>query len=66
MPENQDEGRAKYCDGVFEATDRIDVGKIARDAADEEISATVIESVFWSDAGIRASQNSGKRILSES
>jgi hypothetical protein len=66
VPENQDEGCAKHCDGVFEAGDRIVIGEIAGHAADKDVPATDIESVFWSYTRVCASQNSGERILSKS
>ena len=66
VAENHDEGQAQYSDGVFEAGDRMDVCEIARYAADKDVSATTVESVFWSDPRICTSQNPGKRILPES
>src|SRR6202035_2405577 len=66
VTENQDQGRTEDSDGVFEAGDRMDVCEIARYAAHKDVSATAVESVFWSDPRICTSQNPGKRILPES
>ena len=66
VSQNEDEGCAKHCDGVFEAGDRIVIGEIAGNAADKEVSSADVESVFWSYTRICASQNSGERILSKS
>ena len=63
VAEHQNERRVEHRDRIFQARDRVVIGEIAGDAADEQVAAAAVEGVFGRDAGIRAAQDAGIGIL---
>src|ERR1700681_392817 len=58
-----DEWRAKNGNSIFHAGDRIVVGEVARQAANEQIASATIEGIFGCDARIGAAQDAGIGVL---
>jgi hypothetical protein len=63
VPQHHEQRRVEILHGVFKACDDIVIGKIAGQAADEQIASSRVEGIFRRNAGIGAAQDAGDRVL---
>jgi hypothetical protein len=64
MAEYQDQWCVEHLHGVLQACDDVIAGEIACHAADEDIAACRIKTIFRRDARVGATENGGEWVLS--